>query len=144
MEESMNIKSSAISLTVMDVSASSTFLRDHFGFEEKFSADGFAYLHHETAGVDIVFLRIGMNVLPESMHDKQVEGLIVAFVVNDIETEEKRLKREGVAITLPLQEDPWGERLFEVADPNRVIYQVVQWVNASDEQYANNPGNLKW
>ncbi|HEX2994043.1 MAG TPA: VOC family protein [Anaerolineales bacterium] len=140
----MKMKSSAISITVSEVPLSSKFLHEHFGFEEKFNADGFAYLHHPDAGMDIVFLRLGMEVLPQSMHDKTVEGLIVAFVVEDIEAEEKRLKSESVAITLSLQEDPWGERLFQVEDPNGVTYQVVQWVEASDQQYANNPGNQKW
>jgi catechol 2,3-dioxygenase-like lactoylglutathione lyase family enzyme len=100
-------KSSAVSLTVADVRLSSRFLQDHFGFEENFSADGFAYLRHPGAGMDIVFLRTGMEVLPERMHDQQAAGLIVAFAVDDVEAEEKRFKRNGVPITLALQEDPW-------------------------------------
>ena len=41
--------------------------------------------------------------------------------------EEQRLRDEGVEITLPLREDPWGERLFQVTDPNGVVYQLVEW-----------------
>jgi uncharacterized glyoxalase superfamily protein PhnB len=100
----------------------------------------FAYLDHPEAGMDIVFLRIGMEVLPKSMHDKKTEGVIVAFVVDNVEDEVRRLKENGVAITLPLQEDPWGERLFQVGDPNGITYQIVQWVKPSDEQYIDNPG----
>lgn len=137
----MKIFSSAISLTVADVPASSKYLQAHFGFEENWSADGFAYMRHESAGMDIVFLRLGMEVLSESMHDQKVAGVIVAFVVEDVEAEEERLRGEGVAITLPLQEDPWGERLFQVTDPNGVTLQLVQWVEASDSQYADNPGS---
>ncbi len=140
----MRIKSSAISLAVADVNPSSKFLREHLGFEEKFSADGFAYLVHPDAGVDIVFLRIGMEVLPKHMHTQKAEGIIVAFVVDDVEAEERRFRSNGVAITLPLQEDPWGERLFQVEDPNAVTYQLVQWVKPSDEQYADNPGGQYW
>lgn len=140
----MKIKSSAISLTVENVALSSRFLQEHLGFEQKFSADGFAYLYHPEAGMDIVFLKIGMEVLPKSHHDKKAGGIIVAFVVDDVELEEKRFRESGVKITLPLQEDPWGEKLFQVEDPNAVTYQIVQWVKASDEQYANNPGTEKW
>ncbi len=143
-ENCMRIKSSAISLTVADVHRSSQFLREHLGFKEKFSADGFAYLTHPEAGTDIVFLRIGMEVLPEPMHHQKAEGIIIAFVVDDVEAEERRFRSNGVAITLPLQEDPWGERLFQVADPNAVTYQIVQWVKPSGEQYADNPGGQHW
>ena len=138
----MRIKSSAISLTVAEVSLSSKFLQVHLGFEEKFSADGFAYMAHPEAGMDIVFLRMGIEVLPKSMHEQKAAGIIVAFVVDNVEDEENRLKQNGVAITLPLQEDPWGERLFQIEDPNAITYQIVQWVKPSDGQYADNPGSL--
>ncbi len=140
----MRIKSSALSLAVADVNLSGEFLREHLGFAEKFSADGFAYLVHPDAGIDIVFLRIGMEVLPAHMHHQKAEGIIVAFVVDDAEAEEKRFRRNGVTITLPLQEDPWGERLFQVEDPNAVTYQIVQWVKPADAQYADNPGSQHW
>lgn len=29
---------------------------------------------------------------------------------------------------MPLREEPWGERLFQVTDPNGVIVQFVEWV----------------
>jgi uncharacterized glyoxalase superfamily protein PhnB len=140
----MRIKSSALSLTVAEASVSSKFLVEHFGFAQTFSADGFAYLTHPEAGMDIVFLRTGMEVLPATLHGKKAEGIIVAFVVDDVEAEEKRLRANGVAITLPLQEDPWGERLFQVADANAITYQLVQWVKPSDEQYTANPGSPAW
>ena len=137
----MKIKSSALSLTVADVRPSSRFLQEHFGFQESFSADGFAYLRHPGAGTDMVFLRVGLEVLPERLHGQQAAGIIVAFVVDDVEAEEKRLKSSGVPITLALQEDPWGERLFQVEAPNAVTYQLVQWVQPADEQYTVNPGS---
>jgi hypothetical protein len=28
---------------------------------------------------------------------------------------------------MPLTEEPWGERAFQVRDPNRVIVQLVDW-----------------
>ncbi len=34
----------------------------------------------------------------------------------------------GVTITMPLREDPWGERLFQVADPNGVVVEFVDRV----------------
>ena len=29
--------------------------------------------------------------------------------------------------TMPLREEPWGERAFQVTDPNGVIVQLLDW-----------------
>ena len=92
----------------------------------------------------LFFLRIGLEALPQHMHHQKASGIIVAFVVDDVEVEEKRFRSNGVVITLPLQEDPWGERLFQVEDPNAITYQLVQWVKPADEQYVDNPGGQNW
>ena len=123
----MRIVSSAVSLTVDDVRASSKFLETHFGFAERMSADGFASLSRDDAGIDVVFLRRGLEVLPEHLREKTVSGAIVAFVVDNLEAEQDRLRAEGVEITLPLREEPWGERLFMVTDPNGIAYELVEW-----------------
>ncbi len=30
-------------------------------------------------------------------------------------------------ITMPLREEPWGERLFQITDPNGVVVQFIEW-----------------
>ena len=123
----MRVSSSAVSLTVDDVAASSKFLVTHFGFSERMSADGFVSLGRDDAAMDLVFLRRGIEVLPEPLRDRKAAGVIVAFVVDDLEAEQERLRAEGVPITLPLREEPWGERLFMVEDPNGISYELVEW-----------------
>ena len=127
----MRITSTAVSLNVDDVPASSAFLVRHFGFREEMAADGFASLAREDAGMHVVFLRRGIEVLPASYRDQTAAGVIVAFVVDDLAGEERRLRDEGVAITMPLREEPWGERLFQVTDPNGVIVQLVEWATTA-------------
>ncbi|MER6346569.1 VOC family protein [Streptomyces sp. NPDC001595] len=129
----MKITSSAVSLNVDDVPASSAFLVEHFGFQEVMAADGFASLTREDAGMNVIFLRRGLASLPEDQRDDHASGLILAFVVDDLEGELARLRSEGVAITMPLTEEEWGERAFQVRDPNGVIVQLVDW-NASTGQ----------
>ena len=123
----MQISACAISLTVNDIAPSSAFFRDHLGFQEKMAADGFVSLAREDAGMHVVFLRRGIEVLPASYRDQTAAGVIVAFVVDDLAGEERRLRDAGVPITMPLREEPWGERLFQVTDPNGVIVQLVEW-----------------
>ncbi|MEU2287001.1 VOC family protein [Streptomyces sp. NPDC013178] len=122
----MKIASAAISLTVNDVPASAAFLTRHFGFQEAMSAEGFASLARDDAP-NVIFLQRGIEVLPEGFRDQHAAGVIIAFTVADLEAEYERLQGEGVPITMPLREEPWGERLFQVTDPNGVILQLVAW-----------------
>jgi uncharacterized glyoxalase superfamily protein PhnB len=128
----VHITGSAISLTVDDVRASAKFLADHFGFSERMADDGFASLSHNgphhAQSLDIIFLRTGIEVLPDDLRERRAAGVIVAFVVDDLEAEEARLRAAGVPITVPIREESWGERLFMVTDPNGVIYELVSWV----------------
>ncbi len=123
----MKINSSAVSLNVDDVAASSAFLVQHFGFAEQMAADGFASLARDDAGMNVVFLGRGLATLPADQRDDHARGLILAFVVDDLEAELARLEDEGVAITMPLTTEDWGERAFQVRDPNGVIVQLVDW-----------------
>lgn len=124
----MQITGTTVSLTVDDVAASTAFFKDHFGFCETMAADGFVSLHRDDAGMDLVLLRRGIEVLPPGIRDQRAAGVIVAFVVDDLEGEERRLRAEGVEISLPLREEPWGERLFMVTDPNGISVELVHWV----------------
>ena len=33
-------------------------------------------------------------------------------------------------IITPIETEPWGERFFQVTDPNGVTMQLVQWITA--------------
>jgi uncharacterized glyoxalase superfamily protein PhnB len=123
----VKITASSVALNVDDVPASSTFLASHFGFIEQMSADGFASLTREDTQVSIIFLRRGLATLPIDQRDVHTAGVILAFVVDDLEGELTRLQAEGVEITMPLTVEEWGERAFQVRDPNGVIVQLVDW-----------------
>lgn len=129
----MKITATAVSLNVDDVRASSEFLSEHFGFEEQMAADGFASLTRPDAGMNIVFLRRGLATLPADQRDDRAQGLILAFDVEDLEGELARLQAEGVEITMPLTEEEWGERAFQVCDPNGVIVQLLDWKGSAGE-----------
>ena len=125
----MPITASAISLNVTDPVASAAFAERHLGFKEDMAADGFVSLSRADVGFNLIFLRTGLATFkPDSMRDRHADGLLVVFVVDDVDAECARLQQEGVAITTPLQTEQWGERFFQVSDPNGVIVQFVQWV----------------
>uniref|UniRef100_A0AAU2K0K2 Cupin domain-containing protein n=1 Tax=Streptomyces sp. NBC_00049 TaxID=2903617 RepID=A0AAU2K0K2_9ACTN len=117
-----------MSLTVADVDASRVFFSTHLGYEVAMAADGFASLTRGDAAADIVLLRRGTEVLPAEQRDREAGGLILALTVTGLDAEERRLREAGAPITMPLREEPWGERLFQLTDPNGVVVQLVEWV----------------
>ncbi len=126
----MRITASAISLNVEDPLSSANFAKEHLGFTEDMADDGgFVSLSREDAGFNLIYLRTGLESFkPESMRGRHADGLLVVFVVDSIDEEYARLQREGVEITTPIQTEPWGERFFQVTDPNGVVIQLVQWM----------------
>jgi predicted enzyme related to lactoylglutathione lyase len=126
------IIASTVSLTVNDVAASQAFLTTHLRYTVQHSADGFASLTRPDA-VDIVLLSRGTEVLPPEQRNQHITGLILAFTLADgLDEEAKRLRDAGVEITMPLREEPWGERLFQITDPNGVIIQFVEWATPAN------------
>ena len=126
----MKINATAISLNVPDVAASAEFAKTHFGFTEQMSADGFVALAHPTAGVHLAFLVTGLTSFkPRHIAGPAGQGLLIAFVVDDLDAEHERLVREGATVVTPPETEPWGERFSQYADPNGIIWQLVQWVD---------------
>lgn len=127
----MNVQSTTISLTVADVASSAAFFQSHLGYRQQMAAEGFVSLARDGTGVDVVLLQQGSEALPEGQRDQLASGLIIAYTVTDLDAELSRLNDEDVPITLPLQEEEWGERLFQVTDPSGVVIQFVEWSQGS-------------
>ena len=123
----MKVTACGVSLNVDDVAASSAFLVEHFGFHEEMAADGFASLTRDDLAMNMIFLRRGLPTLPADQRDEHAAGFILALTVDDLEGELARLQAAGVPITMPLTSEDWGERAFQVRDPNGVVVQLVDW-----------------
>lgn len=132
----MQITASAISLNVPDVQASAEWVTTHLGFSEVMSAEGFCSLSHPDAGFNLIYLRTGLPSFKPASAAGAAGGLLVVFTVEDIDADYARLRDAGVTIVTPIETEPWGERYAQLADPNGVIYQLVQWVEPTDPAYA--------
>ena len=124
----MNITATAVSLNVADVEASAAWARRHLGFFVGLAADGFCSLEHPQSGMNLIYLRTGLSSFKPASVAGPADGLLVVFTVEDIDADHARLVSEGVEVVTPLETEPWGERYFQMSDPNGVIYQLVQWV----------------
>ncbi|GLX95071.1 VOC family protein [Herbidospora sp. NBRC 101105] len=124
----MQFTASTVSLTVDDVAATQEFFTAHLGYQLQQAADGFASMTRPDA-FDVVVLARGIEVLPPEQRDQRAGGVILAFTLDGgLREQEQRLRDAGVEITMPLRQEPWDERLFQVTDPNGVIVQFVEWV----------------
>lgn len=127
----MKITATALSLNVADVEASASFAREQLGFTDAMAADGFVSLQHETAGVNLVFLRTGLPTFkPASIAGDAGQGMLLAFVVEDLDAEFARMEAAGARVVTPPETEPWGERFCQFADGNGIVWQLVQWVDA--------------
>jgi predicted enzyme related to lactoylglutathione lyase len=130
----LKITASALSLTVADPEASARFLEQTFAFEREMAADGFVSLTRPDIGFNVIFLRAGLPTFkPRERATRTADGLLIVLVVDDIDAEYERLTAAGTAILTPIETEEWGERYFQVEDPNGVIVQLVQWVAAPSE-----------
>lgn len=132
----MKITASAISLNVADVPASAEWATTHLGFTEEMAAEGFTSLSHPQAGFNLIYLATGLSTFKPAAAAGHADGLLVVFTVEDVDAEHERLRNEGATIITPIETEPWGERYFQMTDPNGVVYQLVQWVAPTDPQYA--------
>ena len=125
----MKINETALSLNVADPVASAEFAKQHFGFTEAMAGDGFVSLTHPSAGANVVFLRTGLPTFkPESIAGPAGQGLLIVFVVDDLDAEFARISAGGATVVTMPETEPWGERFCQFADPNGLVWQLVQWV----------------
>lgn len=125
----MHINQTAVSLNVEDVTASADFATTHFGFSEQMSDEGFVSLGHPSAGLNLVFLATGLSTFrPEEIAGPAGQGLLLAFVVDDLDREFERIQGSGARVVTAPETEPWGERYCQFADPNGIVWQLVEWV----------------
>lgn len=124
----MNIIASAVLLTVGDPAASSRFFTGHLGFREVLVTEGVIHLARDDAATDLVVLERAPESPAQRWRPAAHAELVVSFTVTDLAAEHERLRREGAQIVVPLRQEPWGEWVLRLADPNGVLIQLVEWV----------------
>ena len=126
----MSSAQTALSLDVPAVSASAAFAMTHFGFEEAMSAEGFVSLQHPGPVPNVIFLETGLPTFrPEEIAGSAGQGTLIVFVVDEIDQEFARIAAAGARVVTAPETEPWGERYCQFADPNGLIWQLVQWVD---------------
>jgi len=60
-------------------------------------------------------------------------GLSYNFCVGDVDSEHQLLISSGIAITMPLEDHPWGDRGFAIQDPNGIFLYMYSMRDPSPE-----------
>ena len=123
----MHIKRFTTCLYVRDLAAASSFYVRHLGFTEELGLEYVVKLGHQNPAFELCFLPLNSQFAPDDLPEPN-RGVIVVLEVDDAAAELDRLRESGVEIAAELQDEPWGERCFQVRDPNGVTVQLVQWL----------------
>lgn len=51
-------------------------------------------------------------------------GLLFNFSVDDVDEEYHKLTQAGLAVVVPLEDHPWGDRGFAIQDPNGISLYI--------------------
>lgn len=111
-------------LHVRDVSATSRFYQDNFGFEPVFESDWYVQLRGGAKGHELALIAYDHETIPPQGHHPTA-NLILSFEVADAAADAARLEQAGVAIVQPLRDEVFGQRHFIALDPNGILLDVI-------------------
>lgn len=108
------------------------FYEEHFAFTTVFAQDWYVHLVHEQSGAELAFMAPNVDTQPQELHAGfSGQGMVYGFEVEDAASEFERLQgKEGIVVTAPLKDEPWGQRHFIVRDPAGIYVDVVQQLDA--------------
>lgn len=127
-------------LLVDDVAAGSQFYVDYLDFQPTLALDWFVSLEHrDRPEFKLDFLQRDHESVSEAIRLRPA-GVVLAFVVPDVDREHARLQAASLEIALPLRDEPWGQRRFGVLDPAGVMVELLQITGTPTPEFlAQNP-----
>ena len=126
-----------------NVAETAAFYVDHFGFAVAFESDW--YMHLQSGADETVNLAImdcHHETIPANFR-KPVQGLLINFEIDDVDSEYARLVEAGLPILSPLKSEDFGQRHFITHDPAGVMIDVIKVIPPSAEfaaQYKDGAG----
>lgn len=128
------------------VTASSAFYIEHFGFDPVFEADWYVSLknNHSIPPFELAILDSTHTTIPAGFR-QNTHGLILNFEVDDVDAEYERLiKKAGLPLHLDIRDEAFGQRHFITSDPNGVLIDIITVIPPSEDfssQYIANESN---
>jgi catechol 2,3-dioxygenase-like lactoylglutathione lyase family enzyme len=120
-----------------DVDATARFYVEHFGFERRLDLGWFTTLHHGDRPYELDVVERSHASVPEGFR-RAPSGVILAFLVDDVDAVAARLADAGVELVTPVTDEEYGQRHVFVTDPSGTLVDVVQLTTPSPEWLAAN------
>ena len=112
-------------LYVGDLDRAISFYRDVIGLPFKFTESGYA--EFATEGTKFaLYDRAGLRTLIGREGTDGEATMEVAFLVDDVDREARRLREAGVAVLSGPVDRPWGQRTFHLLDPDGHVVELAQ------------------
>ena len=125
----MKANSVSSAFTTSKISETRNFYVKYLGAKITFDCGWYVNLEFGNPSASLQFME------PKEEHHKPAsgEGIIYNFRVDDVDAEYKRLMSEGIAAILPIDDHPWGDRGFSIADPNGISLYIYSDREPSEE-----------
>lgn len=119
-------------VTTTEIQACRDFYLHYFGFEVRFEASWFVYLHRPAVEgetpISLAFMTPDHPSGPPGPEIFTGLGAILCLQVDDAQKLHDELKEIGMRITYPVQREPWGQVRFECRDPSGLILDICEQV----------------
>lgn len=133
----MDVTLIGLALMAENPTTSAQWFADHFGFKININLGWYVNTQRpEHPNVSLDFVDRTHESSPDALRGKQVAGTLLAFLVPDVDTEERRLREAGVEVVLPLVTEPWGQRRVQFRGPDGLIVEVLQLVEPDPDWIA--------
>ncbi|MFE5208979.1 VOC family protein [Streptomyces sp. NPDC056600] len=117
-----------------DPAAAAAWFAEHFGFTVNIDLGWYVNTQHPRhPQYSLDFVRADHESWPKATRGREVVGALLAFLVEDVDAEHRRLASAGLEVVMDLVTEPWGQRRFQVAGPDGLLVEVLQPVAPDPE-----------
>lgn len=111
---------------VKNLSSARRFYSEHFGMSVVFETSWYVHLHGPNPSIQLAFIVLGHESLPERYRNSRATGVAVSIEVDDAHAQARRCNEAGLELVYPLTDEPWGQRHFMLEDPNGLVVDVIE------------------
>jgi uncharacterized glyoxalase superfamily protein PhnB len=117
-----------------DPAGAAAWFAEHFGFAVNIDLGWYVNTQHpQHPQLSLDFVRRDHESWPEATRGREINGALLAFLVEDVDAEHERLAGAGLEVVMAPVTEPWGQRRFQVAGPDGLLVEVLRPVAPDPE-----------
>ncbi len=109
------------------------FYIETLGFGVSFENDFYLLLHTPNHEAEISFLKPNHpSQKPIFQSPFQGQGVYFTLEVENVDSVYKEFQKKNIKITIPIRNEPWGDRHFAIVDPNGIGIDILTYNNPNE------------